>query len=598
MTRRPISHALALIVGVALCLDASNLPAQASLAPSLHPHDRTNTGVSSPLSQSIIFMREDTMRDPPRFHQTPRRPSDEQPTDPRQQLRQIEADLRTTNLIFRRDIQIELKRANNTRDRAILKSAVHRLEVALDAYEMQGIRAPDDFRPYGPECLLSQGNVLLLVQQDGVKWFVTVDSLLTGALLVGPQQSGKTRFLVNLCREIQAVNPDIVITIIDPKNAFPSYASMLHARCVDLRFASFGLSHPEGVSEEDFVLEFMPPLADTAGLVYGVEVLTEGALIALGQIEDYRKGTGLETELSLKDIYVALPLVKDTSSGRRQGYREAAQTSLRRILGEKHLFACRRGISMEELFRVNTILGARSETDDMQCRALALFLLYWEYQRHRYQPETNKLTHLIICDDATRWFGTAGDQFGAASRTSPLAHILALLRSTGTGLLVATQLPALLDPSLTALSRTMVAIGPTSGSQHLKVISDFMHLNDDQGKAITRLSTGRPSPSRRGRPTRSRCTGGCPGWTTQQSRYVPSPFSRPKIWGSNRGIISRTSLGCRSVSRWSKPPARVFRLNRPLSRRPITPASPARPRMFRRWCTTVCIDPSTRFPPG
>jgi hypothetical protein len=488
MTRSSISHALALVVGVALCLVASNLPAQTSFTPSLHPHDRTNTGVSSPLSQSIIFICEDTMRDPPDLHQAPKRPSDEQPTDPRQRLRQIEADLRNTNLIFRRDIQIELKRANNTRDQAILRSAVHRLEVALDAYEVQGKRAPDAFRPYGPESLLSQGNILLLVQQDGVEWRVPVDSLLTGVLLVGPQQSGKTRFIINLCREIQAANPDIVITIIDPKDAFRPYASMLHARCRDLRFTSFGLRPPGNVSEEDFVLEFMPPLADTAGLIYGLEPLTESAIIALDQLDNYRKQTGLDSDLSLRDVYAALALVKGTSSGRRQGYREAAQTSLHRIVGMKDLFACRRGISMEDLFSANTILDARSLTDDMQCRALALYLLYWEFQRHRYQPETNKLTHLIVCDDATRWFGTAGDQFGSTSRTSPLAHILALLRSTGTGLLVATQLPALLDPSLTALSRTMVAVGPTSGSQHLKVVSDFMHLNDDQAKAVTRLS--------------------------------------------------------------------------------------------------------------
>jgi hypothetical protein len=488
MTRSLVRHIFVLLVGAAVCLGISNAKVRPSFS-LLTRAQRIAADIQPPSQKPVILICEDNMRDPHDFHQIPKRPSDEQPTDPRQQLRQIEADLRNTNLIFRRDIQILLKMANNTRERAILKSAVHRLEVALDAYEVQGTRAPDTFRPYGPECLLSQGNVLLLIQQDGVKWFVPVDSLLTGALVVGPQQSGKTRFLVNLCREIQAANPDIVITIIDPKNAFSYYASMLHARCVDLRFASFDLSPPEGVSEEDFVLEFIPPLSDTAGLVYGVEVITEGALIALSQLADYRRQTGLTSSLSLRDIYATLPLVKGTSSGRRQGYREGAETALHRILGGKGLFACRRGVSMEELFSTNTILGARSLTDDMQCRALALFLLYWEFQRYRYEPETNRLTHLIIYDDASRFFGTPGDQFGAASRTSPLAHVLALLRSTGTGLVVATQLPALLDPSLLALSRTMAAVGPTSGSQHLKIVSDFMHLNDDQAKAITRLST-------------------------------------------------------------------------------------------------------------
>jgi hypothetical protein len=440
------------------------------------------------MPQPVILLCEVDMQDPSDFRQIPERFFGPDPAV-LQQLRQIEGELRDKKLIFRQDIQILLNVACHTRNPAILRSAVDRLKVVLDAYDIKAVRAPDAFRPHGPECLLSQGNVLLLIQQDGVKWFVPVDSLLTGVLVVGPQQSGKTRFIINLCREIQAANPNILITIIDPKNAFWPYASMLHARRLDLRFASFGLSPPAGVSERDFVLEFVPPLSDTAGLIYGVEVLSEGALAALDQMEDYRQHTGLVSELSLKDIYAALPLVKGTSSGRRQGYREAAQTSLRRIIGEKDLFACRRGISMEDLAGTNTILDARSLTDDMQCRALMLFFLYWEYQRHRYEPETNRLSHLIVCDDASRWFGTAGDQFGAASKISPLAHILAMLRSTGTGLLVATQLPALLDPSLLPLSRTLAATGPTSGSQQLKVISDFMRLNDEQAKAITRLST-------------------------------------------------------------------------------------------------------------
>jgi len=441
------------------------------------------------LRSPIVVILEANMRDPPDFHQNPDGSADDHPADPREQLRQIEEELRQTNLIFRNDIQVLLKVAYCTRDPAILTSVVHRIGVALDAYEVQEIRTPDAFRPYGPEYLLSQGNILLLVQQDGVTWLVPVDSLLTGVLLVGPQQSGKTRLIVNLCREIHAIDPTIVITVIDPKDTFKSFKSVLHARYWDMSSMAFALSPPAGTHEEDFVLEFIPPLADTAGLVYGTEVLTEAALIALDQLDNYRKHTGRDSELCLRDIYVSLPLVKGTSSGRRQGYREAAQTALRRILGEKSLFCCRRGISMEELFSRNTILGGRSLTDDMQCRALALLLLYWQFQHYRHEPETNRLRHLIICDDGTRWFGTAGDQFAAASRTSPLAHILALLRSTGVGLAVATQLPALLDPSLLALSRTMVAVGPTSGSQHLKVVSDFMHLEDEQAKAVTRLST-------------------------------------------------------------------------------------------------------------
>jgi len=145
-------------------------------------------------------------------------------------------------------------------------------------------------------------------------------------------------------------------------------------------------------------------------------------------------------------------------------------------------------LPMDSIFSRNTILNARSLTDDMQCRALALQLLYWKFQQCRYKPETNKLEHLLIFDDASRFFGTAGDQFSASSRTSPLGHILALLRATGTGVVVATQLPAYMDPSLTALSRSMLVVGGIGGSKHLKVISDFMSLDEEQTKAITRLS--------------------------------------------------------------------------------------------------------------
>jgi hypothetical protein len=324
---------------------------------------------------------------------------------------------------------------------------------------------------------------------DGVKWLLPVDTPLIGVLILGPQKSGKSRAIIRLCQEILRVNPSITITIIDVKDGFRDYARLLSAVRVDLGEKAFDLKPPANIDRRIFVLEFVPPLADTAGLIYGVEVLNEAVLIALNQRQRYVEATGQDTELCLKDMYVALSLVTNASSGRRMGYREAAQTALRRIMGERDLFACRGGISMDQLFSRNTIINARSLSDDMQCRALALFLLYWKYQQCRYKPETNKLEHLIIFDDASRFVGTAGDQFGAASRTSALGSYLALLRATGTGTAWATQLPAFVDPSVLALSRTMLAVGPTSGSQHLKVIADFMSLDKDQTKAVARLST-------------------------------------------------------------------------------------------------------------
>lgn len=401
----------------------------------------------------------------------------------------MEQQLRQANLIWRKDIQKLLKTLYCSKSKNIREVANHRIQVALDAYDINKMRKPNTFIPYGPKDLLSQGDLCLLIQKDGVKWLIYVDNLLTGLTLLGPQQGGKSREIMNICLGIRRIDPDIVITIIDPKDGFSDYASLLGAKRTDLGKTSLNLKTPMGVLERDFVLEFIPMLSDSAGLIYGTEILNEAALIALAQKQNYIEATGKETDLCLKDIYVAISLVKNTSSGRRQGYREAAQTALRRIMGEKELFACRKGLSLDNIFTHNSIINARSLTDDMQCRAVILNLLYHKFQQCRYKPETNKLEHLIIVDDASRFIGTAGDQFGASSKTSPIGHILALLRATGTGVVFATQLPAFMDPSVTALSRSMIVVGGMAGSQHLKVISDFMSLNKEQAKAITQLST-------------------------------------------------------------------------------------------------------------
>jgi hypothetical protein len=408
--------------------------------------------------------------------------------DQHSRVRELEEKCRSTGLIFREDIQLLLKPAYCSSG-PVCQSAVHRLEIAIEAYEVEKIRVPDSFKPYGPECLLSQGDLHILDQIDGVKWMIPVDIPLTGVLILGPQKGGKSRFIIHLCQEILRVNPGITLTIIDPKDGFRDYTPALAARRIDLADVALDLKQPCNIDRQTFVLEFMPPLADTAGLIYGVEPLNEAALIALAQRDEYVAATGNETELCLKDIYVALSLVREASSGRRMGYREAAQTALHRIIGDGKLFACRRGISMEELCTRNTILDARSITDDMTCRTLALYFLYWNFQESRHKPETNKLKHLIIIDDASRYIGTPGDQFGAISRTSPVGHILAQLRSTGTGLVAATQLPAFIDPSVLALSRTMLVVGGISGAQHLKVITDFMSLDKEQISDVIALST-------------------------------------------------------------------------------------------------------------
>jgi hypothetical protein len=402
----------------------------------------------------------------------------------------LETKARKYNLIYREDIQRLLKMLSYTRNEQVKQHAARRLQLAIDAYEIKIVRQPDSLKPYGPAQLLSQGQLHLLTQIDSVNWLLPVDTPLTGMLILGPQKGGKSRFIVQLCLELRKANPNIVITIIDPKDGFRNYATCIGAVYVDLAKVSLGISRVPGIDYRDVVLEFMPPLADIGGLIYGTEVLNEAADITLHQLGQYIRATGdNDAEICLRDIYVATSLVSQSSSGRRAGYREAAQTVLHRIIGQKNLFATRKGVSLEWLFSRNAVINARCIVDDMTCRALALSFLYWKYQLCRYRPESNQLEHIIIIDDASRFIGTAGDQFESGTRTSPLGHILALLRATGTGLAAATQLPAFIDQSVLALSRTMVVVGGMNGAKHIKVVTAAMGLNEGQVHAIAALNT-------------------------------------------------------------------------------------------------------------
>jgi hypothetical protein len=402
-------------------------------------------------------------------------------------IRKIEAKLRDYNLIWRPDIQKLLTPAHRG-SRAMKRFALVRLQAAIDAYETQLLRKPDPFKPYGPYDLLSRGQLHLLTQIDGIKWKTPTDSLLTGALLLGPQDAGKSRFVINMYTEIKKADPSIKITIIDPKGGFTEYAGLLNAIPVDLNKCSFSINKVTGVDYRNIVLELMPQLADNAGLIYGTEIFNESAMIALDRLDKYEKATGQDAELSFQDIYCYLRLVEDTKYGRRSGYREAAETSLRRIMGENNLFACRKGLDLKWLFENDVILNARSITDEMQCRALALLLLYTRFQQCRYLPQTSQLRHLIIIDDSSRFVGNIPHQQNADSITPSYAHMLAAIRSSGSGVCCVTQLPGHMHNAFLALSRTMIVIGSMAGGQHLKVISDFMRLNEDQIKAVTRLS--------------------------------------------------------------------------------------------------------------
>lgn len=402
----------------------------------------------------------------------------------RRQLEPLEKEIREKALIFRKDFSGLLKVAMATYSQPVYDSLISRLRILLDAHATECMRTSDPFRPYGPEQLLSQGDLHLMDQMDGVRFSIDPDKLVTGMLIIGPQGSGKSRFIVHLCNETRRTKPAAKITIIDPKGGFRNLPNFRH---IDLSKISIDLASSSNASQDNFIYEFMPILADTCNLVYSLAFLNRAVDIVRSQHQQYLKQTGNQTNISLQDIFEALRTIK-VNNFREIGYHTAAKTALGLVIGKQDLFRCRKGLSFDWLFSENAVINARSLTSELQCKSLITFALFWLYQRARNMPETNEIKQVIIIDDATRFIGVP-NQFGSQKRTSPLGHVLAVLRSAGICVVFATQLPAQIDPAVLALSRNMFVIGNVNGEENLRVIQSFMSLTPERKNAIPKFQT-------------------------------------------------------------------------------------------------------------
>ena len=315
-----------------------------------------------------------------------------------------------------------------------------------------------------------------------------MDSPLTGVGIFGTQGGGKTRAIISICRQLILADPPRTVFIIDPKGELAGYADYLHAQVLYDDQVSFDLSPPPGIDYHAWLRQLMPQLGSVIGLIQSIELLQEAAEIAYAQLLEYRSRTGMPAELSLKDIYTALPFVQDAHRARRAGYLDAARTGLNRILtGSGEMFACRCGVPLEDLLQTNTIFVCRHLTDELACRWLPVELLDWKY--FEAKPHTNQLRDLLVIDDATRFIGARGPGSETTSLTTPLGHIQSVLRSSGTGLCVATQLPADVDRGALALLNLILVVGGIHGKEHQDVLGNMMALNKDQRAALGSLVT-------------------------------------------------------------------------------------------------------------
>ena len=417
----------------------------------------------------------------------PRKPSRWRMLEPDPEALELERQLREKNLIYNPEVQRWLRILIHGVPAGRPK-ALERLKVFLQADEVEAMRFPDDFRPYGPAALLGQGDLHVLDQQDGVKWFMPTDGLVLGGVLAGAQGGGKSRALVHICRQLVTANPPRHVLILDPKNELHDYAGYLNAVALDGSKLAFDLSPPPGTTYQTWLPQLLPQLGTTIGVVYGIEIIQEAGQICLEQLARYKQQTGSDGELCLQDIYTALPFVRNISSWRRKGYFDAVRTGINRILdGAAGMFTCRSGVPLQELFNRNVILGLPNLTDEFSCRWLAQYLLYWKFQQSRSEPPIGQLENLIVIDDCHRFLNYGSWPADKSSGLTSLAHVLAVLRTSGVGLIAASQLPAALDPAVLSLSSFFLIAGGVHGYHNQRVMAEMIGLNRDQQVAIGKL---------------------------------------------------------------------------------------------------------------
>jgi hypothetical protein len=404
--------------------------------------------------------------------------------EPDIELLNLEKELRWRNLLWHSEVQWLMEKAALCSDKSS-QWAREQLRIILESDRIMDMRTGDVYRPLPPPELLSRGELHLL-NVAGHPWKVPMNALTRGMLVTGLQGGGKSMFLIGICKQLDAAG--IPFFVLDPKFGLKGWATeYLNAVYIDVEEISIDLSPPSGLTYEQFLTSLMPQAGEIIGVVYGIELMQECAKLCIGLRDKYIKSSGKNTQISLADIYQAVPFVTEVSRGRRLGYREAVSTGLSRILtGSGNLFRCRQGADLSTLFKHNVILGCRSITDEFAAKFLALFLLYWLYESERFTPPTDQLKRALILDDATL-FLQAKPGFDAASKTSSFTHIFSRLRSSGNAVIAATQIPHLADTGILALSHTVLCIGGLHYGEDTRLLAQIMSLNEQQRIGITRL---------------------------------------------------------------------------------------------------------------
>jgi len=407
--------------------------------------------------------------------------------EPDEELLALENELRRREKLHDPYVQWLIEKAALCRD-SNSQWARDQLRMVLEADRIEDMRTGDAFRPLAPPQLLADGDLHLFDQVDGVRWNVPWSALPRGLLVTGPQGAGKTRFIIHLCKQLNAANPPIPWLLIDPKLEFKRWAGHLGAHYIDAERPDVGidLSPPPGLTYNTWLPSLVPQIGEIIGVIYGTEILQQAAQICIELRDRYMSQSGQSTQICLQDLHDAIPLVKGASSWRRAGYKDAVLTGLSRILsGSGSLFKCRKGIDLPRLFGRSVVFGTRSVTDDFSARSLAFYLLWFLQESERYAAPTQQPKSVLIIDDASRYIGAREGASGKA--LSSIGSILTTMRSSGRCFVAVSQVPHLIDPGVCALMHTIVNVGGLHHAADTQLLARMMSLTEPQRQALTSL---------------------------------------------------------------------------------------------------------------
>lgn len=398
------------------------------------------------------------------------------------ELLRIEEKLREYNLWEIPEIQQKYWLANYGTDKT-RSNATQELVLILQEYNIKRMQYGDPYMPYAREDQISnnnQGIHILNQANNNIQFRVDQDKLLTGCLILGRQDGGKTYAAYNMLKQTT-----VPFVLLDPKCCWRQRASLLNATYIDL--ASFDLSPPPNITWEDWLFTTMEVVAQSTGLQYGLDLLIEASQIALSQRQQYIEKTGEDPSLCLKDIRLALELC-NLGNSKRTGYFESSKTALSLLVGSEHnpLFSTRGGISLKELFRGRFIIGCPF-LNSYQARFWSLYFFTYRHYQSIGLPETSSLRHLIVIDDASRFVSRPETIFSSGGKFGAWMHVLSVLRSSGTGYIFIDQILEPISDDIKQLTHFWLIVGGLRGDENKRQASSAMSLNKEQCDLFVRL---------------------------------------------------------------------------------------------------------------